>query len=198
VTRIPELEQELVAAAARLRSPRRRLVWPAARAALAVGAVTAAVLLALVVGADNDGDRRQHPAGAQPSAPNANGDSPPGAYVPERQRIARTANRWARLFAFSDLADCKYMSQPACERETCTRVGPKVIPNCTLPSPAFRLSFARAKVEEVEGKGDRAAARFSNGEVVELERVSTNELDELDSDWLITKWGRNAGRGFFE
>jgi hypothetical protein len=77
-------------------------------------------------------------------------------------------------------------------------VGPRLIPNCTPPSPAFRLSFARARVEDVEIKGDRAAARFSNGEVVELERVSTNESDELYGHWLINKWGPDAGRGFFE
>jgi hypothetical protein len=195
VTRIPELEQELVAAAARLRSPRRRLVWPAARAALAVGTAAAVILVAVIVFGGNDDGRRQHPAGAQPAPSTAGEDSPAGEFVPERQRIARTANRWARLFVASDLADCKYMSQPACERITCMRVGPRLIPNCTPPSPAFRLSFARAKVEDVEEKGNRAAARFSNGEVVELERPRAYGLDGV---WLITKWGQSAGRGFFE
>jgi hypothetical protein len=195
VTRIPELEQELVAAAARLRSPR-RLVRPAVRAALAVGVAAVVVVLAVVVAGLDDGDRRQQPAGAQPVQPNVNGDSAPGAFVPERQRIARTANKWARLFAASDFsASCEYMAQPACEREACVRPGPEPIPNCTRPSPAFRLSFAGAKVEDVEIKGDRAAARFSNGEAVELERVSG---DDMGGVWLIHKWGRNAGRGFFE
>lgn len=198
MTRIPELEHELVAAAARLRSPRRRLVRPAARAVLAVGAAAAVSLVAVMAFDGDDGGRPRQPVGAQPSPPTANGDSAPGAFVPERQRIARTANSWARLFVAFDLADCEYMSQPACERMTCTRVGPRLIPNCTPPSPAFRLSFARRKVEDVEIKGDRAAARFSNGEVVELGRVSTNGSDELYGRWLITKWGRNAGRGFFE
>ena len=78
---------------------------------------------------------------------------------------------------------------------TCTRVGPRSIPTSTPPSPAFRLPFARAKVEHVEEKGNRAAAMFSNREVVELERVSGNELDGV---WLIIKWGRNGGGGFFE
>ena len=87
------------------------------------------------------------------------------------------------------------MTQPACERDTCVRVGPKVIPNCRPPSPAFRLSFARAIVEDVEVRGDRAAARFSNGELVELDRVSG---DQLDGVWWISGWGRNAGRGFFD
>jgi hypothetical protein len=47
VTRIPELEQELVAAAARLRSPR-RVLRPAVRAALAAAAVAVVVVLAVV------------------------------------------------------------------------------------------------------------------------------------------------------
>ena len=191
MTRIPQLEQELVAAAARLQSPR-RLVWPVARAALAAGAVVAVIVLAVVVAADNDPDRRPKPAGALPSPPNANEDGTrKGATLPERQKIARTADKWARLFAFSDFERCSYMNQPACERATCVRVGPRPIPNCTRPSPAFRRSFARAKVEDVEIKGDRAAARFSNGKWVELERLSGDV-------WWISKWGRAAGRGFFE
>ncbi len=196
MTRIPELEQELVAAAERLRSPRRRLVWPAVRAALAVGAAAAVILVAVVVFGGDDGGRTQQPAGAQPVPPSVNGDGAPGAFLPQRQRIARTANRWARLFAAADFsANCEYMTQPACEREACVRPGPEPIPNCTRPSPAFRLSFVRAKVEDVEIKGNRAAARFSNGEKVELERVSGNELDGV---WLIHRWGRNAARGFFQ
>jgi hypothetical protein len=193
VTRIPELEQELVAAAARLRSPR-RLARPVARAALAVGAAAVVVALALLVADFDDGGRRQ-PAGAQPAAPNARGDGEPVPFVPERQRIARTANRWARLFAVSGFSGCEYMTQPACERESCVRVGPKPVPDCKPPSPEFRASFARAKVEEVETKGYRAAARFSNGEVVELERVTGDSLVGL---WRIIRWGRGAGRGFFE
>jgi hypothetical protein len=194
VTRIPELEQELVAAAARLRSPR-RFIRPGLRAALAVGATAVVVVLAVVLVGLDDAARRQQPPGAQPSPPTAGDDRAPGPFIPERQRIARTANRWARLFVYADPAGCKFMTQPACERLSCVRVGARTIPNCTPPSPAYRQSFARAKVEEVETKGDRAAARFSNGEVVELERVSG---DELDGTWWITEWGRNAGRGFFE
>jgi hypothetical protein len=191
VTRIPELEQELVAAAARLRSPQ-RFVRPGLRAALAVGVAVVAVVLAVVVADVDNGARHQQPPGAQQVPPTANGDSEPGPFIPERQRIARTANKWARLFVRSDLVDCQYMSQPACERLSCTRPGPRTIPNCTPPTPAYRLSFARAKVEDVETKGYRAAARFSNGEVVVLERV------RLEAIWLIVKWGSNAGRGFFE
>ena len=69
MTRIPQLEQELIAAAARLQS-RRRLVWPVARVALAAAAVAVVAVLSVVVVADNDGDRRSQPAGATPSVPN--------------------------------------------------------------------------------------------------------------------------------
>ena len=194
MTRIPELEQELVAAAARLRSPR-RLVRPAARAALAVAAAALVVALAVVVGVDGDDGHRQR-AGAQPQ-PDANRHDAPEAFVPERQRVARTANRWARRFAVSDFSsDCEYMRQPACERESCVRVGRTVLPNCSPPSQAYRRSFARTKVEDVDMKGYRAAARFSNGEVVQLERVTADEAG--GGVWLITAWGRNARRGFFE
>jgi hypothetical protein len=194
VTRIPELEQELVAAASRLRSPR-RLVRPALRAALAMGVAAVVVVLAVVMASTDDGPRRQQPPGAQPVPPTANGNSPPGPFIPERQRIARTAAGWARNFIHADPAGCKYMSQPACERLSCVRVSARRIQNCNPPSTAFRLSFVRARVEDIEIKGHRAAARFSNGEVVELERVSAGELEEV---WLITKWGPNAGRGFFD
>ena len=57
MTRIPELEEELVAAATRLRSPR-RVLRPAVRAAVAAAAVAAAVGLAVVGAADRDDDGR--------------------------------------------------------------------------------------------------------------------------------------------
>ena len=191
MTRIPELEQELVAAAARLRSPR-RFARPALRAALGLAAAAVVVVVAVALTGVDDGARRQQPPAAQPVPSTENGDSAPGPFIPQRQRIARTANRWARLFSSSDLAGCKHMTQPACERETCVRVGSRPIPNCTPPSPAFRRLFERAKVDDVEIKGHRAAARFSNTEVVEL------EFDRYDRVWRIHKWGRNAGRGFLE
>jgi hypothetical protein len=194
VTRIPELEQQLVAAAERLRSPR-RFARPVLRAALAVGVGAVVLGLAVVVAGPDDGARREQPAGASPVPPTADREGAPEPFIPERQRIARTANRWARNFIYADPEDCTYMTQPACERLSCVRVGARPVPNCTPPSPAYRLSFARERVRDVEIRGNRAAARFSNGEVVELERVSG---DELDGVWWITKWDRNAGRGFFE
>jgi hypothetical protein len=67
VTRIPELEQELVAAAARLQSPR-RVLRPAVRAALAAAAVAVVVVLAVVGAAEkNDDGRRANKTGKPPS-----------------------------------------------------------------------------------------------------------------------------------
>jgi hypothetical protein len=69
VTRIPQLEQELVSAAGRLGSPQ-RLLRPAWRAALAVAAVAIVVVLAIVVAADqNNGNRRAQRTGTPPSQP---------------------------------------------------------------------------------------------------------------------------------
>jgi len=67
VTRIPELEQELVAAATRLRSPR-RVLRPAARLALAAAALTVVAVLLVVEATDKDHGRRagQH-TGTPPS-----------------------------------------------------------------------------------------------------------------------------------
>jgi hypothetical protein len=71
VSRIPQLEQELVSAAGRLRSPR-RLLRPAWRAALAAAAVATVIVLAVVGAADqNDGDRRSQRTGTPPSQPGA-------------------------------------------------------------------------------------------------------------------------------
>ena len=71
MTRLPQLEQDLVAAAARLQSPRRMLA-PAARAALAVGAVAVAVVIVLAIPAGDDGSPPPRPAGAPAFSPNAN------------------------------------------------------------------------------------------------------------------------------
>src|SRR5262245_1660215 len=117
--------------------------------------------------------------------------SPPS--TPEQNLIAikQTANRWTRLFAASDPDGCPLaMTQPACERMACQRVGAiKPIPNCTRPSAEFRKSFRGATVESVVIRGPRAAALFSNGRAIELGRV-------LSGAWLIAKFGENAGREF--
>jgi hypothetical protein len=299
VTRIPELEQELVAAAGRLQSPR-RLLRPAVRAALAAAAVGLVVVLAVVVAADkNDENRRTHRTGTpalQPGArlatdgeagvsftlhgrvltvqllPSAlsktrnrvNGariratcgqgftEGPGSGPGPEPrqartrfwpagrtsmryqfredisqiaswcrledpvvghvafvkfgdmtpadlatvQEIEETGNRWARLFAASDPAACeRYMTQPACEQESCVRVGPKPVPHCKLPSAAFRRSFLGARVEDVVVGGKFAGARFSNGRTVLFIHV---EGSKPDGAWWIDKFRGSAGRAFFE
>ena len=112
------------------------------------------------------------------------------------QEIQETGNKWARLFAASDPAACEgYMTQPACERESCVRVGPKPVPDCKLPSAAFRLSFRGARVEDVVVNGKFAGARFSNGRTVQFIHV---EGTEPNGAWWIDKFQGNAGRAFFE
>jgi hypothetical protein len=112
------------------------------------------------------------------------------------QEIEETGNKWARLFAASDPAVCEqYMTQPACERESCMRVGPKPVPHCKLPPAAFRLSFRRARVEDVVVNGKFAGARFSNGRTVLFIHV---EGTKPNGAWWIDKFQGNAGRAFFE
>lgn len=108
---------------------------------------------------------------------------------PDRQEIERSANEWASFFAAGSRG-CSTMSQPLCERIACVRVGAGEKQNCKPPSDAFRKSFEGATVQDIAIKGDRAAARFSNGEVVVLGRV-------IDG-WLIAKFGGKAGHEFFE
>jgi hypothetical protein len=93
------------------------------------------------------------------------------------------------LFAAGDEGSCTFMGQPLCERIACERVGAGKIDNCKPPSAAFRRSFEDARVEKVEVKGARVAARFSNGEVIEFHGDAGR--------WWIVKIGGSAGRGFF-
>ena len=206
MTRIPQLEQELVAAAARLQTPR-RLVRPAVRAVLAVAAVLAVIAIAVVLAGDNDSDRRPQPAGGLPSPPNANKGNRTKATLTARQEIERIGNKWAPLYAASPSPDpcagfdeahpngefgAKYVGQPACEHAICERVGHRPIENCTPLPPGYQKSFADARVQLVKikkGAAYRAAARFSNGEVVEFFGDGGR--------WGISKVGGNAGRGFF-
>ena len=115
----------------------------------------------------------------------------PGASPGARELITETANNWARLLVSGFEIPPDYMSQPAVEQMTCRRVGaPRPIPNCARPSRAYRQSFWDATVQEIAIKGDRAAARFSNGETIELRSAGRG--------WLVDKFGENAGRGFFK
>lgn len=294
MTRIPELEQELVAAAGRIRSPR-RVLRPAARAAVAVAAVALAILLVAVEVTERDrGDRgreptrppsqrgtkvgidgqagvrfslegreltvrllpyapletRQRLSGAQiratcgvafaqvgPEADPRNtlvertrfwpagrgalrfrfpseiesiarwcrvegpavghvafvrfGTAPERSLTPE-ETVEWTANEWARLFAASDPAACeRYMSQPACERTDCVRVGNRTVENCTPVTPTFRRSFRDAHVVNLRVDGRQAGVAFSNGRTVVLTRVSGSEQSGV---WWIAKFrGNPAG-----
>jgi len=112
-----------------------------------------------------------------------------GSTLSPEEKIERTGNEWARLFAASATRDCRYMTQPLCERISCERIsGP--MENCTPPSAAYRKSFRDATVQDIMIKGHRAAARFSNGEAIEyfLPRI------QIRGGWLISKVGGNAGR----
>ncbi|HEX6582624.1 MAG TPA: hypothetical protein VF056_03405 [Thermoleophilaceae bacterium] len=295
MTRIPELEQELVAAAARLRTPR-RVLRPAARAALAAAAAAVVVLAVLVTTGKDDGDPTRQPAGTASGAKVAvDGQAgvqfrlagrvlsvrllryaPPqtqtmvsaariratcgaafaqvgpegdprnareqrtrfwpagrrqlrfrfardisgearwcrledlavghvafvtftGATGPRdsaQQAVELAASEWARLFAASDDAACeRYMTQPACERESCERVGKGTIANCKPPSPTFRNSFRHARVEQVAIERKFAAARFSNGETVRLIHVEGTKPTGV---WWIDQFGGDAGRKLLE
>jgi hypothetical protein len=110
------------------------------------------------------------------------------------QEIERTGNRWAPLFAAArDRAACRYQTQPLCERIDCERVSTGTIRNCTPPSSAFRESFADATVEDVAVVGEKAGARFSNGEAVELDGPTLGRAPVPGDVWQIHKVGGNAG-----
>jgi hypothetical protein len=113
--------------------------------------------------------------------------------VRAEQEIERDGNAWAVRFAAGPLsAACEYETQPLCERIACQRVRGIKIRNCTRPTSAFRNSFFGATVQDIEIKGNppRAAARFSNGEVVELYGDG--------GSWAIAELGGKAGSTFFE
>ena len=100
--------------------------------------------------------------------------------APEEQ-VARDGNSWARLFASTDQPRCnRYMTQPACERTPARTI-------------AFRHSFRDTIVRDVVVEGRRAAAMFSNGELVDFHHV-----EEDGGAWWVAKLGRNAGRLYQE
>ena len=155
--------------------------------------VTAVGVLAVLAVADALRSRPSTPATAQQTTTRPRPPTLPDTNHPDltpRQEITRIGNSWGRLFAAADRRACRYMGQPACERVVCQRVGIGPIPNCTLPSSKFRRSFEDATVQDVVIKGHRAAARFSNGELVEFYGDG--------GTWSIHKLGGNAGRAFFE
>jgi hypothetical protein len=117
--------------------------------------------------------------------------------------ITEVGNAWARLFAEDYSAACDFMyGQPLCEKFF-GRVGQP--PEVGRPSE-FQETFANATVEsvevrdakQIEARGGRpfelhrAAAKFSNGEVV----VFIEETDAPRSDWgkwFVNRVGGSAG-----
>lgn len=171
------------------------IFWSVRRRVTVTSLVVAAVgVIAALAVADALRSRSSTPATAPPTATRPVPPAPlPDTTVPSltpAQRIERIGNTWAPLFAAARPRACNYMTQPACERVACERVGSGPIPNCTLPSSKFRRSFEDATVQDVSVKGYRAAARFSNGELVEFFGDG--------GTWWIQKLGGNAGREFFE
>jgi hypothetical protein len=123
------------------------------------------------------------------------------ATAPERtlspeQAVEWTATEWARLFAASDPAVCeRFMTQPACERIECMRVGNQPVENCTPVSPAFRRSFRGARVENLHIDGRSAGVAFTNGRTAVLTRVSGSEEGGV---WWIAKFRGNPARALLE
>jgi hypothetical protein len=109
----------------------------------------------------------------------------------QKERIERVGNEWAPRFAADTTGSrCYHMTQPLCERIACVHVGRVEIKNCTPPTPAFQKSFAGARVDQVGVKGNRAAARFSNGEVVEFWGDG--------GTWSVNRIGPSADRGLVD
>lgn len=106
------------------------------------------------------------------------------------EEAKRLAIRWARAFAAHDRG-CRYMNQPACERIYCEHAGGYTIPDCTPITIAYRRSLEDARVEEIASKGGRIAARFSNGEIVEL-------LGFVGGPWMVHRIRWKAGSEIFE
>jgi hypothetical protein len=102
-----------------------------------------------------------------------------------KQEIEETGNNWARVFGGGRRCN-RFMGQPACEWVAC--VGEGAIQNCTPVSSEVQRSFAGAVVEDIVIKGQRAAARFSNGQTV--------RFHEILESWWIERVG--VGRELFE
>jgi hypothetical protein len=132
------------------------------------------------------------------STPATGAPTTPSLSTEDEQQIELIGNQWAPLFAAGRTPGCSIaeglivLTQPLCEEIACERVVGVKDRNCTPPTSAFRNSFAGATVQDIEIKGNppRAAARFSNGEVI--------ELIEWGSSWAIAELGGNAGRTSFE
>jgi hypothetical protein len=120
----------------------------------------------------------------------------PGASTGARGPIAETATKWARLIAASPQTCNDYTGQTACEQIKCQRVGGRPIPNCRPITLEWAASFLTATVQATAMSGDRAAAKFSNGALVQLRRTATGEwlIDTLGEDGLPAELRRKLIR----
>ena len=131
------------------------------------GSLLALGALGLVACSGGDGDETSTEVGLSPEQK-------------IEQEIEQAGNEWAPIFAGRERF-CELMTQPACQR---------------APSLKFRKSFEDATVKDVAITGDAAAARFSNGETVELEKHNIPDPLAEGGDrvgWLIDRFGANAG-----
>ncbi|HKG65417.1 MAG TPA: hypothetical protein VKB28_15215 [Solirubrobacteraceae bacterium] len=100
----------------------------------------------------------------------------PGASPGAKGPIAEIGNNWARLFASSAQACNAYTRGTACEGVTCR--------GCEPSKKAWQWAEAHltATVQKTAVSGDRAAAKLSNGNVLQLRRSASGE-------WLIDGFG---------
>ena len=98
------------------------------------------------------------------------------------QEIERIGNEWGLLFAAGPLTAARADRLRTDRWDQDQELHPAYV--------GFSESFFGALVQEVEIKGHRAAARFSNGALVEFRGDG--------GTWLIDKLGGNTGRLFFE
>ena len=149
--RIPELEEELVAAATRLRSPR-RVLRPALHAALAAAVVTVAAVLPVVGRREERDGRRPQKTGTPPSQGGMKigvdvqpaCDSPSGAAAHRKpvlldlerdpQQGRRCAIRATCGVAFAQVGP---EGDPRNAREERTRFGPRAATGCFSASPRY-------------------------------------------------------------
>jgi hypothetical protein len=105
--------------------------------------------------------------------------------------VRDVGDRWADDFARAE-PGCAYMTQALCERLACEHVEHPLrkMRNCKQPTRAYRETFEGALVFDVAFKDNRAAARLSNGAVIELWGDG--------GTWRVSKLGGDAGRQFFE
>jgi hypothetical protein len=150
---------------------------------LVVGAV---LLLAALAIADA---LRPGPADDPLSSPNET-IAIPERHVSADREIEAIAEKWARRFAAHGADDCFHTSQQLCEQLQCVHVGGYKLPNCRLPTRAYRASFDDAHVENVSIQSSRAKARFSNGEAIVLHGDG--------GTWTIIALGRKVGSPAFD